>query len=652
MRSTCSSVRLVAVAIAVAAAGGLAARPARGGADEPWPDDRLERFMDELIAYVDAHHVVRDANAVTYGMNYEFCDPRTGRKIQDFGLDTMHDGAWFANGLLAAHRARPEGGYLRRLLRYELPFYVNLLNRSDVLFPEKVERQDKKEIVEPLTGWAPRGWDEGIGFDFTSGERFGEITWDPRKAEQVVTRRKDGEFWYCYYTPSNHLSQDLADLMLNAWLSTRSPRVAAAARNVRNYKLEYFGPIIVLEHAAATIADVKPKRGFPAPRLDAADTGAYHAGLYLQRDARLPTHSDKLAWVYQGRVAEAVKQGRPLDAVAAWEIAAEIHGAMATYEAWYGEAAWPVGLYLFHRAPMAMRDGGFPAAYDPDKPPLAGTRGIQLSWIAAGVLPALRRSPEAWETPYRKRHAEDALVPIVDAAEAPEIDGRADKDFPAEPVIHADATAVRALADPAALTLLVSGSKAKVTLRIAAAVEGDAGGLAGVVTIRDDGSVAAVNSEGEKLTCESAFVAGKTWTAELRLPYTFVPGQRRWINGVDHGRYTVCLQAGKPAGLYLLSKPQRIIARMERLALGTVRTWHAVWKGKGYLPAAWRPRGRTPGNWDLSENGGYAHLVHTIALLLIDRAGTAEWTRAAAQAPETPIPVRLPPTVLKAQGAR
>lgn len=110
----------------------------------------------------------------------------------------MHDGAWFASSLLVADRASPERGYLDRVLKYELPFYVNLLNHSDVLFPEKVERQDKKEIVEPLKGWTPRGWDEGIGYDFVTGERFGQIERSSPKADEVVVRRKDGRFWYSY----------------------------------------------------------------------------------------------------------------------------------------------------------------------------------------------------------------------------------------------------------------------------------------------------------------------------------------------------------------------------------------------------------------------------------------------------------------------
>lgn len=44
----------------------------RLSAAEEWSDTRLVQFLDELVAYVDAHHLVCDPAAVTYGMNYEF----------------------------------------------------------------------------------------------------------------------------------------------------------------------------------------------------------------------------------------------------------------------------------------------------------------------------------------------------------------------------------------------------------------------------------------------------------------------------------------------------------------------------------------------------------------------------------------------------
>jgi len=119
--------------------------------------------MRDLTDFVYAHHVVQDPNRPTFGMTYEFW--RDGKQMQEFGLDTMHDGAWWAGAMASAHRADPDGPYLDRLRTYQSPFYANVLNHSDRLFPEmRHTGQDKQAFVRPIKGWAPRGWDDGRGF--------------------------------------------------------------------------------------------------------------------------------------------------------------------------------------------------------------------------------------------------------------------------------------------------------------------------------------------------------------------------------------------------------------------------------------------------------------------------------------------------------
>src|SRR5260221_9312484 len=92
--------------------------------------------------------------------------------------------------------------------------------------------EDKHPWSAPLKGWAPRGWDDGSGFSRKNGQPM-----------------PDG-----YFTGSNHLAQDLADALLNVWLSTRDPQVAEAAGHLRDYKEEYFGPIQGIDVAAAVSA--------------------------------------------------------------------------------------------------------------------------------------------------------------------------------------------------------------------------------------------------------------------------------------------------------------------------------------------------------------------------------------------------------------
>ena len=53
---------------------------------------------------------MKDENRKTYGMTYEFC--KDDKWVQVFGLDSMHDGAWFMSAMITAHRIDPQGGYL------------------------------------------------------------------------------------------------------------------------------------------------------------------------------------------------------------------------------------------------------------------------------------------------------------------------------------------------------------------------------------------------------------------------------------------------------------------------------------------------------------------------------------------------------------
>jgi len=192
---------LVCLAVFAVSAGGLAAgeaHPARAEQalrtyvppDAPraldWPRERLVRFMRDLTDFVYAHHVVTDAQRPVYGMTYEFW--HGGRQIQEFGLDTMHDGAWWASAMVTAHRADPDGPYLERIQTYQVPFYANMLNHSDRLFPRMRGRgQDRKPLREPVKGWVPRGWDDGKGFD-TSGEPIPQGT-TPRQTSCARTWR-------------------------------------------------------------------------------------------------------------------------------------------------------------------------------------------------------------------------------------------------------------------------------------------------------------------------------------------------------------------------------------------------------------------------------------------------------------------------------
>ena len=85
--------------------------------------------------------------------------------------------------------------------------------------------------------------------------------------------------------------------------------------------------------------------------------------------------------------------------------------------------------------------------------------------------------------------------------------------------------------------------------------------------------------------------------------------------------------------------------------LGTIDFWHKVWQERGIIPSGWHTPTVSASGWEVSDAGGYAHLLHTLALWIIYQDGRREWEIIREQFPTAPKPAPpLPESVLKAQG--
>jgi hypothetical protein len=581
--------------------------------------------MEEVVGFVYAHHVVKDEDDKTYGMTYEFYDVKQDRKVQAFGLDSMHDGGWFAAAMATAERIYPKGRFLERALKYQVPFYANMINHSDRLFPDKQRRegQDNKPLEEPLKGWVPRGWDTGNGYDL-QGKRF----------------EKEA-----YGTPSNHLAQDLSDMLLNVWMSTHSERVAQAAVNIDNYRTEYFRAIHVVRYAADYArGQAEPKA--VSTEWEIPEKGPY-AGLYLQKGAPSAPGGDGAAWSFREDVADAALRGT-FSPGRAWQQAARVLYKIAALEFFYDDGPIQYGMF-----PGGDHGAGAPPSFTPGTGKLSfyhserkahiDARGLTDLWPSAGVLPVLRQHSELWEMPYREQHGDEPLVRIVD--DAPVTDGKRDETYGLSQSLATEDTTLTLLGDPRNMHVLIESHRPRVDLTIKhdAEVEGET--FAGVIGADGTGSFGVRNNKGAPLLHETGFVRKQTrWVAEFRIPYTAVREQAHWINGVDHGRYAVTLNGGKPTTVYMLSSTERVIRKLEDHALGSVQNWHQVWQERGYIPWTLRK--------GLADAGHVAHIVHMISYILMDRAGTAEWDLIRKQTPTAPLNIELPETVLKAQGLK
>ena len=634
--------------------------------------------MHELADFVEKNHVVTDPTRKTYGMVYEFW--KDGKKVQEFGLDSMHDGAWFLSSLIVAQRADPKGDWLARAQKFGVPFYANLLNHSDQLFPKmQPTEEDKQPWPAPLKGWAPRGWDDGSGFDRKSGQPL-----------------PNG-----YFTGSNHLAEDLADALLNVWLSTRDPQVAEAARHLRDYKEEYFGPIEGIDIAAAVSAgqaDAFLKYRFPefSPR----SIQPAYSGLFEKKAVALPVYDDGLAWFYRQGTAGALISGElPLGFAA--HTLARCYGAVAGMESFFDDRPYPYGAWFFDlQRPPAYLDGkGKLGEYSSTSKDFYGARGVQFAWLAAAMLPELKSNPALWDNAART-NAGDVLVRMVD--EPPVTDGVKDEIYAKSMPLGDETARVTLISDPRNLHIFIETTRPQLTVTFQEEIgEGHAARTAGSgsaarlsdardsthqtaakaakkkepnspkdnpappenafthggkLTVTKEGKWTAVNEKGDTLLSAAAFKqdafkqgSGDGWIAEVRIPYTFVPAQNAWINGVDFGRYKIGIDAAPPQTICILSESGRIRKRLENSVLGSIDYWNKVWKERGIIPSGWHTPTAPAGGWEISDAGGYAHLIHAMALWLIYQDGHREWELIREQFPTAPKPApALPASVLKA----
>ncbi len=590
-----------------------------------WSREKLVAFMRELREFVFAHHVVADPQRKTFGMVYEFW--KDGKQMQEFGLDSMHDGAWLMSAMIAAHRADPDGGWLDRVQKYQVPFYANLLLNSDRLFPKmEPTTEDKTPWAAPTKGWAPRGWDDGGGFDRKTGKPM-----------------PDG-----YFTGSNHLAQDLADALLSVWLTTRDPQVAAALRTLREAKAASFGEIQGLEIGAAFSAGrADAFLRYELPYFTPEAMNPFYTGMFQQKGHVLPTYDDGLAWTYRQATAAAQISGEFPRGFASFAIA-RCYGYQAAMEAFFDRPAYEYGEWFFdlQRAPGFTEGSGVLENYASRSRNFFGARGVEISWIAAGLLPELKAQPALWSGTVPAKCIVEPRVPITD--DPPATDAKREDAYAKLAVVNGED--VWLLSDPRNLHIFVESAKPEVVLTFqhAPLVVGEA--RIGKITIKKNGAVFAANDRGARLLAASAFAEGERWSAEVRIPYSVVPGQAQWINGVDHGRYIVGC-AGKFQTVYFLSPAARVRSRLENLALGSIDYWHRVWKQTGIIPSGTSTPTAKAGAWEISDAGNYAHLIQTIALWLIYTDDKREWTIIRDTFPKEPLPAApLPASVLNAQG--
>jgi hypothetical protein len=383
---------------------------------------------------------------------------------------------------------------------------------------------------------------------------------------------------------------------------------------------------------------------------------------------------------------------------------ARCYGAVTGMESFFDDRPYPYGAWFFdiQRPPGYLEGKGKLGEYSSTSKDFYGSRGVQLAWLAAAMLPELKANSALWDKAVRT-NASDVIVRMVD--EPPTTDGVKDSIYAKSTPLGDDSARVTLISDPRNLHVFIETTRPQLTVTFqeetaeahaarTAATDAVARTLRGTdvrdsshqtaakskkkettpskadpaveaafthggkLTVTKEGKWTAVNEKGETLLATAAFKqdtfkqgAGDGWIAEVRIPYTFVPAQNAWINGVDFGRYKIGIDAAPPQIICMLSESERIRKRLENSVLGSIDYWNKVWKERGVIPSGWHTPSAPAGGWEISDAGGYAHLIHAMALWLIYQDGHREWEIIREQFPPTPKPApALPGSVLKAQG--
>jgi hypothetical protein len=234
----------------------------------PMSADETRVFMRKLTDHAVAHHMKRD-DSPQRGMMYEYVwwqqRGSPNKFIQGEALDTMHDGAWFAAAMANAYRATGDTHFKEILVKWQLPFYLKMLNHSADLFStDHVDVRDEardtwKSSKEWLlqgreNGFVPYWWDNGGSVSLEMLGKKSDRPFFP--CTNDYAGKPNPQFRLSGYShgSSNHLAQDLAILLQQAWYVLQEPseqdlarQCAEAARNLQECRAR---------HGSANIQDV------------------------------------------------------------------------------------------------------------------------------------------------------------------------------------------------------------------------------------------------------------------------------------------------------------------------------------------------------------------------------------------------------------
>lgn len=401
----------------------------------PMTREETVAFMKKLAQFVLDHHMKKDAASAQKGLIYEYWWVKRNLWIQGEALDTMHDGAWFAAAMVNAFRASGDTFYRDVLTQWQLPFYLKMLNHSDELFnADRNDAQpDKQKTWSEAREWLLQGrekgfvpywWDDGASTNMERLQSGKDLSFYP--CYDALKGQPNPEFKLSGWSlgSSNHLAQDLAVMLQQAWAVFKNdpalaPQIAEAAANLEQCRTR---------HGAAGIPAVLAAWGLSNPasdalkRIPASDWKTVLAlrNHYLQaffdfqpgKKYSMPGFADDQEYRYYFSTA---KNGT-LTESAAFNLVYDAYTEPMAFDRYCDDAKRPAGINIFDLYPVRVVDGKPESLRSerkgPNKRPVPlGSRMGPQNMVCCGwALQALKAYPDLWQ--HAKTEAAKAPKPI------------------------------------------------------------------------------------------------------------------------------------------------------------------------------------------------------------------------------------------------
>ena len=621
----------------------------------PLTADETRAFLRELAQYVFDHHLKRDEQSPQRGMVYEYFNTkRAGQPdqwIQGEALDTMHDGAWFAAALVNAHRATGDRYYRDLLTQWVLPFYLKMLNHSDELFsPEgnnaapDAHKFDREHLLQKgEKGFVPYWWDDGASVSLEMAvKKRSQLNFMGRD-DFAAKGEPNPQFKLRGYShgSSNHLAQDLAIMLQLAWLMLQdsalpadkalAAEVAEAAKNLHQCRMNHHGHIngICAAHGLCNILPDELARATDglSPKLWTPDNHYVNCLVNFKPGQRVstPGFADDQEYLYYAGTARHGTLPRPL----AFKLIYDAFTQPQLFRYYCDDWDVPPGLNRFDLHPYYFKDGK-PEDYRSDRkgpskgPRPAGSRfGPQNMVVAGWALQALKAEPGIWDSQAEA----DKQATRVAFDQFPLCGDFVDGDIVFNPIQFATGRVTlnsnRLLPN---LIALLRTERTDFDLVFGAGVGANATGIKASGKFGESVLVSTLN--GEMFTPKKAEVSrtdGVT-RASVSLSRTVAKGQVPWANLVEHQLCTLILN-GEQKPLHFASYERHVKLVLEHELGRGLRTWQALFKEQGYLPTGLGAGGMGGGYaWDdMSDAGGYAHLISAGAQWLLYLEGKRDW---------------------------